>query len=108
MCEEILEAFDKSKYDNPNSQKKGIFGNLDTREAEAANARDLTSAIDDNQNGLNDTDVNNNEDEAEFDIDDFLKQGGIDLEGPANELDPEKLRGPKELSGEEPLNTSQI
>ena len=81
VCEDILEEFKKNpQYDTEKKGRGGIFSNLDTTQAEAAAAeRDAA------EGGGND------EEEGvmvEFNMDDFLKQGGIDLE----KAEEEKLK----------------
>ena len=79
VCEEILEEFKKNpQYDqikgaNGRAKGGGIFQNIDTSQAEkaaAAGDRDVDENGDDLGYG----------DGAEFNMDDFLKQGGINLE----------------------------
>jgi hypothetical protein len=61
VCEEILEEFKKNpQYDQLKKKGGGVFQNLDTSQAEKAADLD-----------------NEDEDEPEFDMNDFLKQGGV-------------------------------
>ena len=72
VCEEILEDFKRNpQYDTLHGQKAGIFNNLDMTQAAAQAQKDETEVKDEE----------NDENEAgEFNLDDFLKQGGIDLD----------------------------
>ncbi|CDW71658.1 ph domain containing protein [Stylonychia lemnae] len=75
ICEEILAAFKNTDYDNPN--KRGIFSNLDISQAEMIVDKE-NNYIDSNDPNMNQND--NANDAPDIDLEDFLKQGGIDLD----------------------------
>ena len=73
-CEDILEDFKKNpQYDTLVQSNKGIFSALDMTQAEAAAKQQEESE------NLGDDDEEHNVNE-EFDMDGFLKEGGIILE----------------------------
>lgn len=78
ICEEILAAFKNSDYDNPN--KRGIFSNLDISQAEQIVDKEIGAGnVGGGHGGVADQGDDPNE-APDIDLDDFLRQGGIDLE----------------------------
>ena len=69
VCEEVLQSFKNSDFTYQNSNKKGIFQNLDTTQAEAIQDKDDFVEMADRQ-----------EIEINMNFEDFLKEGGVDLD----------------------------
>jgi hypothetical protein len=94
VCQEILEAFKASNYDKTNLQKKGIFSNLDTTQAEAAGGGGNDAMIENMDTENNNNIMDDNKDTEGFDIDDFLKAGGISVDD--KEDDNKRISGDNE------------
>ena len=74
VCGEILDSFKNTAYSNQN--KKGIFSNLDTTQAEK---------IEKDEN----LEVDNRNETEDINIEDFLKEGGINIDEVDEEI-PDK------------------
>jgi hypothetical protein len=86
VCQEILDAFPAHLYDG--NHKKGIFQNLDTTLAEASVKEREMAAYENMENNDHIAGTGgmiDDEEAANFDMDDFLKAGGIDVEDIAEE-----------------------
>ena len=83
ICKDVLDSYQDGRYDLKLKQKKGnthtagIFSELDMTQAEKSqNQQKQADKEKDKKDALEEID----EDEIEFELDDFFKQGGLDVE----------------------------
>lgn len=92
VCGEILDSFKNIDYTNSNN-KRGIFSNLDTTQAEKIEKDDIVDMID----SRNEMD--------EINIEDFLKEGGINIDDIEEESEEKKIVEEEEFKQESTYNT---
>lgn len=97
VCQEIIDSFKNSLFDKA-AKKGGIFSNLDTSQAEGGQDKDTIEDFDNDQ----DLDV---DDAANFDMDEFLKQGGLNIDEDDINEDSQGERNSEELKKEPEYNT---